>query len=86
MIKVDLTIAIAIYLFILVIGFLIIWLISNYTRKDKASASKENSIWQCAVCTHIYVLDENQDISRCPSCKSYNKRAHKLANDSEAKL
>jgi len=74
MIRIDLTTALAIYLFILVIGFLIIWLISNYTRKDKTTATKENSIWQCAVCTHIYVLDEGQDISRCPNCKSYNKR------------
>ena len=74
MIKVDLTATLAIYLFILVVGFLIVWLISDYSRKDKTTATKKNSIWQCGVCTHIYLLDEDQNISRCPNCKSYNKR------------
>ena len=74
MIKIDLPIAIAAYLFILIIGFLIIWLVSDYARKGKTDSGKKNYMWQCSVCTHVYTTDKEQDISRCPNCRSYNKR------------
>ena len=78
MIRIDLATAIAIYLFILMIGLFVAWLLLDYRKKVGTDTGKETPVWQCSVCTHVYTVDENQDISRCPNCKSYNKRAHKL--------
>ncbi|MEA3560328.1 MAG: hypothetical protein U9R31_00955 [Candidatus Omnitrophota bacterium] len=76
MIKLDLITVISIYQFILVAGILVIWIIAGYIKKEKVvdKAGSANMVMrQCPVCTHIYRVDKGQELTKCPSCKSYNK-------------
>ncbi|MEA3329022.1 MAG: hypothetical protein U9Q08_04815 [Candidatus Omnitrophota bacterium] len=85
MIRLDLTTAVSIYQFITVFGILTIWIIVNCTKKRKLT-DQDNAFRQCSVCTRLYLVDKDQDITRCPGCKSYNKRADNLASDFSANL
>ncbi|MGC9065500.1 MAG: hypothetical protein ACP5JO_02575 [Candidatus Ratteibacteria bacterium] len=73
MIKIELTLAITIYLFISLL-ILFLWLFSETRKRPIHSVKKENYLWQCPMCFHIYVDSSDSDISRCPLCKSLHKK------------
>ncbi|MBI4335804.1 MAG: hypothetical protein HY589_04030 [Candidatus Omnitrophica bacterium] len=74
MIKVELSLAVSLYLFFSVIGLLIVWYSLGRKRGLKRTNPEERFVWQCSICTFFYVDSRNDDYSVCPRCGSYNTR------------
>ncbi len=77
MIKLDISMALFIYLLVTVVGILIIWCFFNFGTKLKVFSSDEKDIWHCSICSFTYVDSKNSEISKCPRCSSYNQRLDK---------
>lgn len=74
MIELDISTAVALYLSLTVVTLLLIWLFLDRETKPRHYTSEKKSIWQCEVCTFIYIDSRHDVISRCPQCGSFNKR------------
>ncbi len=71
MIRLDISVALFIYLLLTVGVVLLIWLFFNFGTKLKTYASDEKYIWHCSICTNTYVDSRHDEISKCPKCGSY---------------
>lgn len=78
MIELDISTAVAIYLFLSVIGLLFLWIFFDREKKPRQYTSDKKAVWQCEVCTFTYVDSQHDVISKCPQCGSYNKRKEKV--------
>ena len=77
MIRIDITTLVFIYILFSVIAIFIVWAILGY-RGLKSIAPDQKHIenaWKCSICFHAYIDSLHDDISICPLCGSYNKRA-----------
>ncbi|MFH1665475.1 MAG: hypothetical protein ABIA77_04940 [Candidatus Omnitrophota bacterium] len=74
MIKLDISIALFIYLFFSAVAVLIIWSFFDLGIGLKTFSSDEKYIWHCSICTLTYIDSRHDDISRCPRCGSYNQK------------
>jgi rubrerythrin len=74
MIKVEFSLAIALYLIFAVCLILIFWLVFEKRGNIEASSLENIFFWQCAICTYVYVDSRHSTISQCPRCGSYNKK------------
>lgn len=74
MIRLELTDAVAVYIFITVIGVLLLWMFFGRDKKIPQYTSEKKYMWQCSICTHAYVDSRREVISKCPQCGSFNKR------------
>ena len=73
MIKIEFSLAVALYLVLTTCLVLLIIIFKN--RKDpKQFFSEKNFLWQCSICTYVYVDSRHTSISQCPRCGSYNKK------------
>jgi len=77
MIRLEFELAIFLYLLILIFGFLIAWLAFSKINISPPGKRLLESIWQCSICTYIYVDSKNKRLSICPRCDSYNERDNK---------
>jgi hypothetical protein len=77
MIKIELTWAISLYLIISVIGLLMIWAFLERKKTPRRISPEEKFVWQCRICTFFYVDSQNDEISVCPRCGSYNSKEKK---------
>jgi len=73
MIRIDFSIAVALYLFFVINAALLIWLF-NKKEKDRDQSLDPRFIWFCSVCTYTYINTKEDTISVCPRCGSYNKK------------
>lgn len=73
MIKIDFSLAIALFIICIISLILITWLLSK-KQKDKELSLDSRFIWFCSVCTHTYINTKEDVISVCPRCGSYNKK------------
>ena len=73
MISIDFSIAISLYLFVLISTVLLVWLLTKM-QKDKNLSLDPKFIWFCSVCTYTYINTKEEAISICPRCGSYNKK------------
>jgi hypothetical protein len=73
MIKIDFSLAIALFIIFFTSLILIIWLFSK-KQKDKDLSLDDRFIWFCSVCTYTYINTKEDAISVCPRCGSYNKK------------
>jgi len=73
MIKIDFSLAVALYLILFLSLLLIGWFLSG-RQKDKDLSLDPRSIWFCSVCTYTYITTREEAISVCPRCASYNKK------------
>lgn len=78
MIKMDISVAIFLYLLFSVVFILAIWSFIDFGTKLKTYSSDEKYIWHCSICSHTYIDSVHDDISKCPRCDSFNQR---IAND-----
>jgi len=74
MISIDFSLAISLYLFLLVNIILVAWLLFSKRQKDRDLSLDPKFIWFCSVCTYTYVNTKEDAISVCPRCGSYNRR------------
>lgn len=73
MISIDFSIAISLYLFILISAVLLVWLLAKM-QKDRNLSLDPKFIWFCSICTYTYINTKEETISICPRCGSYNKK------------
>jgi len=74
MIEIEFEIAIFLYLLIPIFGFLAVWLAFSKIKISGGHTAQIESIWQCSICTYIYVDSKHKKLSLCPRCNSYNER------------
>ena len=77
MIKLEFETAIFLYLLFSIFGFLAIWLVFSKIKTPTEHSTQLESIWQCFICTYIYVDSKHKKLSVCPRCKSFNEREFK---------
>ena len=70
MIYLDLNNAVAIYVLFFILLFLGVGLFLGRKRNDYAPTSK---LWKCTICTFVYAVRFDKDMTTCPRCESYNK-------------
>lgn len=75
MIKVDITTAIFLYLMSALGVVFFLWIFFEKKAVLPKFVREEADVWECSICTHIYVDSTHHEISRCPQCKSYNKKS-----------
>jgi hypothetical protein len=74
MIKLDISMALFIYLLFTAVLLLLIWAFLDFGTKLKTYSSDEKYIWHCTICASTYVDSRHDDISKCPRCGSYNQK------------
>jgi len=77
MIQFEFETAIFLYLLVSIFIFLFAWILFSKIKIPSEYVGGLDSIWQCLICTYIYVDSKNEQISKCPRCKSYNERKEK---------
>ena len=73
MIRLDLALAIALYITLSAVIVLFVWVYLD-RNKFKRYTSDDVYMWQCSICMYPYVDSVHKEISVCPMCGSYNKR------------
>lgn len=77
MIKLDISMAIFLYLLFSAVFLLIVWSFFDFGTKLKTFSSDEKYIWHCSICTLTYIDSRHEEISKCPRCGSYTHREEK---------
>ena len=52
---------------------LLVWALSE--ERKQAKTPHPEILWRCTTCSFIYNDPRTEDLSRCPRCRSINKRA-----------
>ncbi|MCM8764493.1 MAG: hypothetical protein NC907_03815 [Candidatus Omnitrophica bacterium] len=73
MIRIELTLAVTGYLFLALL-ILFLWIYKEAKKKSDFSLNKENYLWECPLCFHLYIDSSGNQISRCPLCGSLHKK------------
>ena len=74
MIKMEFSLAVAVYLILTVCLSLILWMYFEKKKTLKSIYSEKRFFWQCDICTYVYVDSMHNILSQCPRCGSYNKK------------
>ncbi|NQT74906.1 MAG: hypothetical protein HQ566_00110 [Candidatus Omnitrophica bacterium] len=74
MIKIEFSLAIALFLILTVCLVLISWMFFDKKKQLGPFSSEKAFFWQCSICTYVYVDSKHNTISQCPRCGSYNKK------------
>lgn len=74
MIKLDISMAIFIYLLLTTVSLLFIWSFLKFGTKLKTFSSEEKNVWHCPICAFTYIDSTHDDISKCSRCGSYNQK------------
>ena len=78
MIKLDISTALFFYLFFTVICVFGLWVWLDRRSKLSSFRVERKNVWQCSICSYVYIDAKDDDLSRCPRCKRINK---KMTND-----
>lgn len=75
MIPVDISTAVLIYLCVTLVVVMFVWVRFERSGAFKKYTVHPKEVWNCSVCTYTYVDSLHQELSQCPQCKSWNRRA-----------
>ena len=75
MFRMDVSTAVLLYVLSPLLAIFFLWIFFEKKRTLPRFVREEADVWECAICAHIYVDSTHQEISQCPQCKSYNKKA-----------
>ena len=75
MIPVDISTAIFFYVMSSLTAVFFFWIFFEKKTAYPKFVREEADVWECKICTYIYVDSTHQEISQCPQCKSYNKKS-----------
>ena len=81
MVKLEFETAVFLYLLLSIFSFLLVWLLFSKIRAPGKTDIQLESIWECSICTYVYIDSKNNRFSVCPRCASYNERKKEVAND-----
>ena len=73
MIKIEFSLAITLYIVLTTCIILLILVFKN-RKEPKQFSSEKNYLWQCSICTHVYVDSMHANISQCKRCGSYSNK------------
>ena len=74
MIKLDISIAIFLYLLFSVVIVFILWIFLDRKSKTENFKVDRKNIYQCEICKYVFIDQKNEDFTRCPRCKNINKK------------
>jgi hypothetical protein len=74
-IRVDVALAVVLYLLSALGVVFFMWIFFEKKVVLPKFVREEADVWECSICTYIYVDSTHHEISQCPQCKSYNKKA-----------
>ncbi|MCD5390363.1 hypothetical protein LR007_00610 [candidate division NPL-UPA2 bacterium] len=67
-------ISLALYLLLFLAFFILRWAHRERKKKYRSIPQEEGCLWQCSICTFIYLDPEEDKLSCCPRCHSFNRR------------
>ena len=74
MIRVDIAMAVFLYLTTALLAVFFLWIFFEKKAVLPKFVREEADVWECSICSYTYVDSTHQEISQCPQCKSYNKK------------
>jgi rubrerythrin len=74
MIKIEFSLAIAVYIILTAVVVLFLWLLFGKKKSSNMFFSENRFFWQCDICMYVYVDSRHNVISKCPKCGSLNKK------------
>ncbi len=75
MFRIDISTAIFLYLMSSLLVIFILWIFFEKKVVLPKFVREEADVWECTICTYTYIDSTHHEISQCPQCKSYNKKA-----------
>jgi len=73
MIRIDLNVAVALYLgFSIVVMFM--WIFFEWKKRAITRLKTNNTLWECPTCFYTYIDSCSENISKCPKCKTLHKK------------
>ncbi len=75
MLKLDVSSAVFLYLMSTLLVIFVLWIFFEKKAVLPKFVREEADVWECAICSYTYVDSTHHEISQCPQCKSYNKKA-----------
>lgn len=77
MITLEFSAALVLYISLSVLSVLIYWVFFGKEGDKRVNFSMpDRYIWQCSICTFLYVDSKHPSVSVCPRCGSYNSKEH----------
>ena len=74
MIKLDISVALFLYLFSTVIFVFVLWVWFGRRSRFKFFKADRKEARECSVCSYVYTDEERCELSRCPRCESITKK------------
>lgn len=74
MFKVDVATLVFMYIMSTLLAIFILWILFEKKAVLPKFVREEADVWECVICSYIYVDSLHREISQCPQCKSYNKK------------
>lgn len=74
MIEVSEVTAFMLYLCLTLGSILGFWAFQHYVQRHKKMSINEQQLYICEYCQFCYLEDFVKPVTRCPQCKSYNKK------------
>lgn len=75
MIPVDVSTAVFLYVMSSLGVIFMLWIFFERKAILPKFTREEADVWECSICAYTYVDSTHHEISQCPQCKSYNKKA-----------
>jgi len=73
--RVDISTAIFLYLTASLAIVFVLWIFFEKKAVLPKFVREEADVWECSICAYTYVDSTHHEISQCPQCKCYNKKA-----------
>ena len=75
MIRLDISSAVFLYVTSALLAVFLLWIFFERKAILPKFVREEADVWECSICSYTYVDSTHHEISQCPQCKSYNKKA-----------
>ena len=75
MFRMDISTAVFLYVMSSLAALFFLWIFFEKKAVLPKFVREEADVWECSICAHTYVDSTHQEISQCPQCQSYNKKA-----------
>ena len=75
MFRLDVTMAIFLYLTSSLLAIFALWIFFERESVLPKFVREKADVWECTICAYTYVDSKQREISQCPQCKSYNKKS-----------
>ena len=75
MIRVDISTAVFLYVMSSLLVIFFLWIFFERKVVMPKFVREEADVWECTICSYIYVDSTHHEISQCTQCKSYKKKS-----------